>query len=389
MQEIPIVLIGHQDHGKSTLIGRLLLETNSIKENRLKEIQQIDKDLGYNFELAHLVDSFREEREKEMTIDTTRVVIKGKKRNYQLIDVPGHAELISNMLTGVAAAQSALLVVAVDEGIKSQTKKHLEIANILGIEQLGVVVNKMDKISYQKGKFNKTVEDLKKVLRKIGYSSKNIQFFPISALKGDNVLKKSAKTPWHRGSFLFDFLENEIREPESFENLPLSFLIQDVYQEEGNEILVGKIETGKLNLGQEILFLPQNKRSKIKIIKDSEGELKEAKANQNVGIILSENLGIKRGMVGVTNNSFFQTGNLISGEVFWISPPSQRELIFESGTAQLIGLLKEPQNINRGEKTKYKILLKEPIVFDNKYKTTLNKIVIKDKGNIIGVGAII
>jgi len=179
MQEVPIVLIGHKDHGKSTLIGRLLLDTKSIKESKLKEIQDVDKALGYKFELAHLVDSFREEREREMTMDTTMVLLKGQKQNYQLIDVPGHAELISNMLTGASGAKTALLVVSVEEGIKEQTRQHLEIAKLLGIEQLEVVVNKMDKVNYKKEKFDEVVKSLKEILNTIGYLSEKIHFFPV------------------------------------------------------------------------------------------------------------------------------------------------------------------------------------------------------------------
>ena len=199
MLEIPIVLIGEKDHGKSTLIGRLLLNTKSIEESRIKKIQEIDKASGREFELAHLVDSFREEREKEMTMDTTQVLLKGKKRNYQLIDVPGHEELISQMLTGASKGKVALLLVAVDEGIKEQTIRHLEIAKLLGIEKVGVVLNKIDKVNYKKEIFEKLKKEIKEVLEKVGYLSRDIHFFPVSAKYGDNVIVKSKKTLWYEG----------------------------------------------------------------------------------------------------------------------------------------------------------------------------------------------
>jgi small GTP-binding protein len=389
MQEIPIVLIGHKDHGKSTLIGRLLLDTKSIKESRLKEVKEVDESIGQKFELAHLVDSFKEEREREMTMDTTRAVLKGNKRNYQLIDVPGHAELIANMLTGASGAEGALLMVSIEEGIREQTRQHLEIAKLLGIEQLGVVVNKMDKVGYQKEKFDEITGRMKEILNKIGYSSENIHFFPVSAWEGDNVLKRSENMPWYQGLTVMEFLENEIKEPESFEDLPLSFLVQDKYLEEENkEILVGRVESGLMKLGEEVLLLPANKKSKIESINDSEGDLKEARVGQNIGVSLTNNLEVNRGSVISFLNSNLKVDETLSGEIFWIMNPLKKNLILECGTAQVEGELEEPEIINQGEKTNYKISLKKPIVFDPQGKTILGKIVLKDEGKIIAVGNI-
>jgi small GTP-binding protein len=386
MHEIPIVLIGHKDHGKSTLIGRLLLDTKSVKESRLKDVQEVDKAWGRKFELAHLVDSFKEEREREMTMDTTRVLLKSKKRNYQLIDVPGHETLISQMLTGASGAEAALLLVDIAEGIKEQTRQHLEIAKLLGIEQLAVAVNKMDKVSYQKNAFEEIKEELKEILNRIGYLAENIRFFPISAWEGDNLIKKSEKTSWYQGPTLMDFLENEIKESESFENLSLRFLVQDKYWAGNEEILIGRIESGKLKVGQDILFLPDNKKAKIQSLKDSEGNLDKAKAGQNIGLILSENLDILRGAVGALPTSPPKVNDVLSGEIFWIEAPSQPALVCECGTAQVQGKLQEPKFIKAKEKSFYKIYLEKPIAFDPRGKTILGKIVLKDKGKIIGIG---
>jgi bifunctional enzyme CysN/CysC/sulfate adenylyltransferase subunit 1 len=389
MQEIPIVLIGHQDHGKSTLIGRLILDSGSIKESRVREIKEIDKASGQKFELAHLVDSFREEREREMTMDTTRAILKGKERNYQLIDVPGHAELIANMLTGAAGAEAALLMVSIEEGIKEQTRQHLEIAKLLGIEQLGVVVNKMDKVDYREEAFNEVKGKLKIILTDIGYLAEDIYFFPISAWEGENVVKKSERTPWHKGMTVMEFVENKIKLPESFESLPLVFLVQDRYPEEGKDILIGLVEAGRITSGEELLFLPSNEKAKVESVKDSEEELREAEAGQNIGIILSEDLNLERGSVGVSSNSNLKIAKEISGEIFWITKPSQKKLVLECGTTQTEGELQEPEVVKDGEKTFYKIITQEPIVFESKGRTILGKIVLKDQGKIIGVGNIL
>lgn len=388
MKEISIVLIGHKDHGKSTLIGRLLLDTQSIKESRVKEIQEVDKAVGQGFELAHLVDSFKEERERKMTMDTTSTLLKGKKRNYQLIDVPGHAELISQMLTGASGAEAALLIVAIEKGIKEQTRQHLGIANLLGIEQLGVIINKIDKVGYQRKFFDELVEKLKKVLKEIGYYSKNIRFFPISALKSDNVITKSSRTSWYSGPTLIEFLENEIREPESFKNLPLRFLVQDKYLEGEEEILVGRVESGKLKISKEILLLPKNKKDVVGSIKDCENELNEAQARDNVGITLKNKTRANRGTVVASLDFPPKVSNTLVGEIFWIKKPSQRKLMCECGTNRVESELQEPKNMKSGQKSSYKIRFKKPIVFDPLSKTILGKLVLKDKGQIIAVGNI-
>jgi len=386
MREIPVVLIGHQDHGKSTLIGRLILDSGSIRDSRVNEIKQTDEAAGQKFELAHLVDSFRQEREREMTMDTTRALLKGKERNYQLIDVPGHGELISSMLTGASGAEAALLSISIEEGIKEQTKQHLEIAKLLGIEQLGVIVNKMDKVDFKKEAFDEVKEKMKLILNEIGYQ--DIYFFPISAWEGDNVIKKSNKTPWYEGMTVMDFLESKIKIPDSFENLPLTFLVQDKYSEEGKDILVGLVEAGRISSGQEIMFLPSKQKSKVESIRDSEGEMNKAVAGDNIGITLSDNIGLNRGSVVTLSGSSLKEGSEVSGDIFWITKPSKKDLVLECGTAKVEAELKEPESIEDGSNTNYVILTKEPIVFDPTKRTILGKIVLKDDGKIIAVGNI-
>jgi len=389
MPQIPIILIGEKDHGKSTLIGRFLLDTKSIEENRIREVQEIDRTLGKEFELAHLVDSFKEEREREMTMETTTVQIKGKKRNYLLIDVPGHEELISQMITGASKGKTALLLVAVDEGIKEQTIRHLEIAKLLGIEKVGVVLNKMDKVDYKKEIFGKLKREMEKILEKVGYFPKSVHFFPISAKNGDNVILKSKRILWYEGKTLFDFLEKDIGEPENFENLPLRFLVQDKYLIDGKEILVGKVESGKLKVGDEILFLPEKKIAKVIEIKEFEENLKEAKAGQNVGLVLKKNFETERGSVGCFPEFPLDVLNSLEGEIFWIESPKIKKLIFECGTKSTEGEILEPKKILQNQKTFYKAKLEEKIASDPQSKTILSKVILKEKGKIIGVGNII
>jgi len=387
-KEVPIVLLGEKDHGKSTLIGRLLLDTNSIKEKKVREIQEVDKSLGVKFELAHLVDSFKEERLEEMTYDTTKVILKGEERNYELIDVPGHKELISNMLTGAAGAEAALLLIAVDEGLKKQTKEHLEIAKLLGVEQLGVVVNKMDKVNFQERSFVEVVKSMKVVLNQIGYNPEQVKFFPVSALNGDNVCQKSEKMSWYTGVTLMEFLEKEFKEPISFLDFPLIFLIQDKWDFGKEKILVGPIIAGKMRVEDEVKLLPLNQRVKIKKILDSEKEINEAREGQNIGVILSNDINVKRGDVITVENSNLKIDTQLSGEGFWLKKPSQRNVVLECGLARIEGELVEPKIINALEKSSYTIKLQNPIVFEPSGKTILGKMVLKEEGKIIAAGNI-
>jgi bifunctional enzyme CysN/CysC/sulfate adenylyltransferase subunit 1 len=289
------------------------------------------------------------------------------------------------MLSGASGAKVAILVVSIEEGIREQTIDHLEIAKILGIEQLGVAVNKMGKVNYRKEKFEEIVSILKKHLSEIGYSLENVKFFPVSALLGENVVKKSEKMDWYNGETIMEFLEREIKEENLLQNYPFQFLVQDVY----DEVVIGKVESGKVKKGDMILVLPQNKISKITKILDGEEEIDKAETGESVGIVLEENFEMKRGDVISSVNSGLKTVSRLSGKIFWIKIPSQKDLIIECGTARSNGKINQPGSINAGERSNYEILLEKPLVVEPRGKTILSKIVLKDKGEIIAVGNIL
>jgi len=200
-QRIPIVILGEKDHGKSTLLGRLLYETRTIPQDRLREIQKAVKTQGGSFEWAHLLDSFRYERERKMTLDTTRAVVALGKNLYEFIDVPGHKKLIKNMMTGASDAQCGILVIDIKKGITPQTIKHLEIAKFLGMKKAIIAVNKVDKVKYSAAEFKRAVNIFSKALQKYGIAEKTL-FVPTAALQGENIIKKSHKLSWFRGPTL-------------------------------------------------------------------------------------------------------------------------------------------------------------------------------------------
>ena len=206
------------------------------------------------------------------------------------------------------------------------------------------------------------------------------------------MVERSRKMPWYKEKTVLEFIEGEIKEPESFQNLPLIFLVQDKYLDECKEILVGPVESGRLKVNQKILILPDRREGEIKTIRDITGESVEAETGQNIGIEICQGkkmlTNISRGNVITTLNSNIKTSRDISGEIFWITAPSGSNLVFECGTASVEGQLVEPKVVNQGEKTYYRILLRKEIAVFPRSRTILGKIVIKDKGKIIAVGSI-
>ena len=296
LPKINLVVVGHKDHGKSTLIGRLLYDSKAIPESKLKEIQtELDKSGKKGFEFAFLLDSLEEERQGGLTIDITQMPFKSKKYFYSIIDCPGHREFIKKMFTGASQADASVLVVSAKEGIEDQTKQHAFLIKTLGIRQMIVAVNKMDESNYEKAKFQQVVEKLKPILTSLGYESAPI--IPISALQGENVFSKSDKMPWYSGSTLIQTLDDNISPPETPINKPLRACIQDVYKQETDVTIVCKIVTGTLEVGKTVNFLPSGKVGKVKAIEVFGNNPKKAMPGDSVGVIIEGINNVERGEV--------------------------------------------------------------------------------------------
>lgn len=276
---VNVVMIGHVDHGKSTLIGRLLYDSESITEGRVEEIQKLAEEYKRRFEFAYFLDSFDDELKEERTIDTTGVMFKGKNL-YSIADVPGHKEFIKNMLTGASRADVAVLVVAAEEGIQEQTGRHAFLIHMLGIKHIFTVVNKMDAVDYNEKVFKNIKNKVAQLLASFGYH--NIDFIPGSALEGDNIYKRSERMPWYQGSTLIEALDGVKL---SREVKPLRFVVQDTYPVDSDKVVVGKVESGTLHKGDEVTFQPSGVKGKIEEIKISQGELEKAEAGDSVGIV--------------------------------------------------------------------------------------------------------
>lgn len=309
-------MIGHVDHGKSTLIGRLLLETNSLPKGKIAEIKRISKKLSKDTELAYLADQLKEEREKNISIDTTQLFFKTQKRNYCIIDAPGHVKFIRNMITGATLAEAAILVVDVREGIAEQTCRHAYLINMLGLNKIIVVLNKMDLVGYKLGRFNEVKKELLKFLENLKMKPSFI--IPASAKEGVNVSKKTRRINCYKGPFLLKALDS-FKVSTKTTKKPLRFPIQDVYKIENEKIIIGRITSGVIKQGQRVVLLPQFKNVTIKAIKVFGERKTAARQGESIGLTLKEPLSIKRGEVIVAQKNLPQPTDYFKGNIFWMS----------------------------------------------------------------------
>ncbi len=298
-EQINIVIVGHVDHGKSTVIGRLLADTGSLPEGKLEDVKALCARNAKPFEYAFLLDALKDERSQGITIDSARCFFKTRKRDYIVIDAPGHIEFLKNMVTGAARAEAALLVIAADEGIRENSKRHGYLVSMLGIRQVVVLLNKMDLVGYDRQIYDSLCSEYTAFLETL--QVKPIAFIPVSARDGENLVTPSKQMPWYQGPTVLDQLD-AFEKKKSDIHLPLRFPVQDIYKftEENDDrrIMAGTIETGRLSVGDEVLFLPSHKRSHIRTIEAFHTTIKtEAAAGEAIGITLDTQLYIKPGEI--------------------------------------------------------------------------------------------
>lgn len=317
IEEIPkIVIVGHVDHGKSSLIGRLMYELDQVPDGKYEELKKVSEKRGMDFEFAFLLDALQAERDQGITIDTTQIFFKTKKRNYVFIDAPGHKEFIKNMITGAASADIAILIVDVDEGIKAQTKKHAYILKLLGIKKVITLFNKMDKINYDENKYLQVRKQLEEYLTKINIKALNN--IPISAKIGDNISTKSKKISWYDGKPLVNVLDNYNCNDNQMENI-LRFPVQDIYKVSDKRIIVGRIESGKINLGDELLVMPSNEKVKIKSFEEWPKPKKEYNTGDCLGLTLSDEIFVDKGNIISHPNKPPKLMNTFEANLFWLN----------------------------------------------------------------------
>lgn len=281
---INLVFIGHVDHGKSTLVGRLLYDTGALSEQDYRKLKQEAESKGKGtFAFAYVMDNLKEERERGVTIDVAYRKFDAKKNSFTIIDAPGHRDFVKNMITGTSQADAAILVVSAKEGIQPQTKEHAFLAQVMGLKQMIVAVNKMDEVKFDEKRFTELKQELTKLLTGIGFKAEGLKFVPISAWLGDNVVKKSENMSWYKESVMLDLLDTLIA-PEPPIDKPLRLPIQDVYNIKGvGTVPVGRVETGILKPGDKIRFEPVGKEGEVKTVEMHHEQLKEARPGDNIG----------------------------------------------------------------------------------------------------------
>ena len=291
---LPIIIVGHVDHGKSTLIGRLLYDTDSLPPERYAEIKATSEMLDKRVEFAFVMDCLEEERTKGITIDTTQTFFKTQKRRYVIIDAPGHKEFLKNMITGSSQAEAALLIIDAFEGIQDQTKRHAYILAMLGLKQVCVLLNKIDLIRYSEEKFEELKAEVGRFLETIHVDPTFI--LPMSAIEGENVAVPSGRIPWFHGPTVLEALDTF--EPLKIEKKPLRFPFQDIYRVDGKKIIVGRIEAGRLSHEEKLFLLPEKKKVTVKSIgKFLTPDLTTAGYGESIGICLKGNHRVRRGQI--------------------------------------------------------------------------------------------
>lgn len=314
--QLKIVIVGHVDHGKSTLVGRLLHDTHSLPEGKMAAIQASCLKRGMPFEWSFLMDALQTERDQGITIDTTQIWLRSNERDIVIIDAPGHKEFLKNMITGASQADAALVMIDAKEGIREQSKRHGYLLHLLGVRQIAVVVNKMDMVGYDEKVFKAIEKEYRDYLKTMGVEP--TCFIPISAREGDCIVGSSENMTWYKGDGVVEALEHfEVAKAD--ESLPLRFPVQDVYKFDERRIIAGRIESGTLRVGDTILFSPTNTPVKVASIESwPDKKLSEASAGQSVGITLSDQIFVERGHVASHMTDAPMLTNLFRARVFWL-----------------------------------------------------------------------
>ncbi|MHC5083807.1 MAG: GTP-binding protein, partial [Planctomycetota bacterium] len=284
-----IVIIGHVDHGKSTLVGRLLADTHSLPEGKLQEVKTRCAQNARPFEYAFLLDALKDEQAQGITIDSARCFFRSDKREYILIDAPGHIEFLKNMVSGAARAEAAVLVIDADEGVQENSRRHGYLLSMLGIRHIVVAVNKMDLVKYSQKVFESVRDEYTEFLSQINVTAE--EFIPISAREGDFVADRGGKMNWFEGPTILEALDQFKKEAAPIDQ-PLRFPVQDIYkftaENDDRRIVAGQIETGQIHVGDEVVFYPSKKRSHVASIEEfNTPEQKTAYAGQSAGITLT------------------------------------------------------------------------------------------------------
>ncbi len=380
-EQMQIVIVGHVDHGKSTLLGRLYADTGSLPDGKLEKVQAICRQQGKEFEYAFLFDAFLEEQEQGITIDTARTFFGWQDRRYIILDAPGHKEFLKNMVSGAARAEAALLVIDAVEGVREQSKRHGLLLSLLGVKQVAVVVNKMDLIGYRQDTFDAIDKEYREYLASLDVVPERV--VPVSAKLGDNIATRSAQMDWYTGPTILETLsgfKKETAKPDQ----PLRFPVQDVYKFDARRIFAGRITSGLLKVGDRLIFSPSNKTASVKTIEafNIDPPQTEVRAGESIGITLDEQIFVERGEVASHAAALPQVSTSLRAHVFWLGrtplecgrkyvlraatreAPCELTVIHRIVSASDLGQGLSDGRVQRNEVADVTIRTKSPLAFD-------------------------
>jgi len=404
---LKIVFVGHVDHGKSTLIGRILTETGSLPDGQIERLRKACAAKGQPFEYAFVLDALSEEQEQNITIDTTQIQFRSARRDYVIIDAPGHQEFLKNMITGAANADAAVVVIAADEGVREQSRRHGQLLSLLGLREVIVAVNKMDLANFSEDRFRQIEREYTAFLQGRGLAVR--VFVPLSASSGENVTTGvGGAMPWFSGPNLLEVLDR-LEGVRSAADWPLRFPIQDVYRKDGRRIFAGRIESGTIRIGDRLVFSPHNKTARVDTIERwSAGATEFARAGESIGITLSDHIFIERGHIASHEKDAPVESNRVRAKMFWIGREPlgtgaryRLKLITQDVECQVVAVANvidaatldsapaARSELRPNEVGEVTLQTRGPLVFDNHDRIpSLGRFVLAEGGHLVGGGII-
>ncbi len=404
--QVRIVIVGHVDHGKSTLVGRLLHETGSLPEGKLEMLQAVSARRGMPFEWSFLLDALQTERDQGITIDTTQIRFRTNAREVVLIDAPGHAEFLRNMITGASQADGAVLIIDALEGVRDQTRRHGYLLHLLGVKQVAVVVNKMDRVDFAEARFDEIKAEISAHLESLGV--KPVAVIPISARAGDGVARHTSRIGWYDGPTVVEALD-ALEPARPLSSLPLRLPVQAIYKFDDRRIVAGRVESGELKSGDEIVIMPAGKIAKIKTVEGwpvTPVTVPQG-AGRSVGITLDRELFIERGDVIAHVGREPQSTRRLHARIFWLhdKPLAKGDsIVVRLGTREARGSVvaidkavdpgslsnEENAAIARNHVGEIEIALNQPVAVDPYTENArTGRLVIEVQGRIAGGGLVL
>ncbi len=340
-QVLNIVTVGHVDHGKSTVVGRLLADAHGLPDGKLEAVREYCRRTAKPFEYAFLLDALKNEQEQGITIDTARCFFRSEKRNYIIIDAPGHIEFLKNMVTGASRAEAALMVIDATRGVEENTRRHGYFLSMLGIKQVSTLVNKMDLVDYNQRVYTDICDEFRQFLQKIDIHPSS--FIPVSGMEGDNIATHSDRMPWYSGMTMLEQMDAFVP-AQSLEQMSFRMPVQGVYKftesNDSRRIIAGTVESGIVKAGDNIVFYPSGKKTIVKSLEVFHAETPESfQAGNAAGFTMSEQIFVRRGEIACRQDEDPpQVGVRLKANVFWLGKKPLdrgRKYIFKCGTAKV------------------------------------------------------